>query len=259
MTFEKEEPAFVTGEFEYQAAPTIPPGSYTARLAGVSELDGQWGKRLRWHWEIPDIGPDGGPFKVSTFSGTRLAPSSNFLKYATALRDGVAPSKGETVRLETLTGRHARLEIVLDAEGMNQVDGVLAADKPTAAPAADPDREAFERWKATQAADPASRSSASLSSSSSPRSGTCSTASSGRSAAASRTSSLPVTKSAIRDARNSRRRLTSPCATAMAASASAVSRSTRATIASCSATGGTATTMSKRSLRSTPGTADLPA
>ncbi len=151
MTFEKEEPAFVTGEFEYQQAPTIPPGSYTARLAGVSELDGQWGKRLRWHWEIPDVGPDGGPFKVSTFSGVRLAPSSNFLKYATALNGGRAPGKGETVRVEDLSGRHARLEIVLDGEGMNQVDGVLAADKPVPPAVADPDRAAFEAWKAEKA------------------------------------------------------------------------------------------------------------
>src|SRR5574337_358171 len=76
---------------------------------------------------------------------------------------------------------------------------------------------------------------------SAPSSGSGSSASSGRRAAASRTSSFPVTTSAIKRVRYSRRRSISRCAEALARLRSADAFLTQAIIVSCSETGGTAT------------------
>lgn len=140
---------YIDREFEVEKAPTIPAGAYHAQLEGISEVeatfDGKTSTRLRWHWVIPDAHPDGGDFRLSTFSALHLtdSPKSNFRKFVTALRGGKAPAAGENVNARSLYGKTAQLAVVLE-DDVNKVEAVIAA--APAAPAAtalDPEYAAF--------------------------------------------------------------------------------------------------------------------
>jgi len=141
---------YIDREFAVEKAPTIPPGTYIARLEGISEVeatfDGKTSTRLRWHWVIADAHPDGGDFRLSTFSAMHLtdSPKSNFRKFVTALRGGVPPAAGENLNVRSLYGLTAQLAVVLE-DDTNKVEAVIAA-APTSnsSPSvADPE---FQAW-----------------------------------------------------------------------------------------------------------------
>lgn len=125
-------PDYIDRDFQVEKAPTIAPGTYPGRLDGISEVeanfDGKTSTRLRWHWVIADKHPDGGDFKLSTFSALHLtdSPKGNFRKYVTALRGGTPPKAGENVNVRDLYGKTAQLVVTLE-DDVNRVESVVPA------------------------------------------------------------------------------------------------------------------------------------
>ena len=118
---------------KFSAPAALPPGTYPAMLADITEGEGKFGEYLDWEFQVTD--PDGETKPINRRTSTKTGTGSVARVIVEALL-GRGVQLDEEVDLDTLVGRALELEIETNVNGYDTVinatplvpDGTVTAD-----------------------------------------------------------------------------------------------------------------------------------
>lgn len=123
--------------WEVTGPEAVEPDTYLARCVEIEEIDSQYGRRIRWKFQLPDA--DG--HEVSRFTSTSFSEKSRAMETVNALF-GRKLERHERFEKEQLIGRSCRLVLDVAESGYNSVTNALPLPRKPAAkpvPAPQPD------------------------------------------------------------------------------------------------------------------------
>lgn len=95
-------------EFQEEQGTVLEPDLYPAVLVGFGEMDGQYGPRLVWQFEVEHEGEIVEAAAFTSYSMADKPRKSNLLKFSEALNNGKDP---EGMDLDDLLGKPCRVDI----------------------------------------------------------------------------------------------------------------------------------------------------